>query len=500
LSIVKQLAGQTATYGISSILGRLLNYLLVPLYTRVFHTGEYGVVTLLYAYVSFVNIIFIYGIDTAYFRFFQSEKGDSKVYSTGLTSIVISSLVLGLGIVLFSQPIAHAITSDTQDVSHLPAYLCWFAGVLACDAISAMPFARLRQENKARRFAFLRLFNILLNVGLNLFFLVLCPMLTKSGQFSSIISFIYDPSIGVGYVFISNFISSLFTLILLFPELSGFRLRIDAELWKRMMRYSFPLLIGGFAGMINETFDRVLIPILIPDKATAMAQVGIYSACYKLSILMTLFIQTFRYAAEPFFFSHASKENAPKIYAMVMNWFIIVCSVIFLGIMLYMDLVKYFIGPEFRSGLKVVPVLLLANLCLGAYWILSIWFKVTGKTRWGAGFTIFGAIITLLFNFWLIPIMGYMGAAWTTLFCYASIMIVAYLVGQRNYPVPYNLRIFFISILSALLLWWISELLAAYFNYELYLKLVINSFLFLGFLASAWLTGRRKNGYLRESF
>ena len=495
MSSYKQLVGQTAIYGLSSIVGRLLNVLLVPLYTRVFEVGEYGVVTQLYAYVAFFNILFTYGLGTAFFRFFQSEKGNEKVYSTSIISILVSSAGLALLIIIFSDAIASLILSGISSGSY---YIKIFAGILATDAITAIPFAKLRQENKAKRFAFLRLVNIGIYIGLNLFFLVVCPALLKNGSYSWLKT-IYDPSIGVGYIFISNLLASGITMLMLFPEIFKVSLKFDSILWKRMIIYAFPLMIVGFSGMINETFDRVLIPILITNKSEAMMQLGIYGACYKLSIIMTLFIQTFNYAAEPFFFNHSTKENPQRVYAQVMNYFVIICAFIFLGVMLYIDIVKHFIGPDYRSGLGVVPILLMANLCLGVYYNLSIWYKLTTKTRLGAWVAVFGAVVTLIFNFWLIPIMGYMGAAWATLICYASMMILSYYVGQKHYPVAYDVRSFFYYISLALLLW----VLSIYIRHQLVLSdkmiLSINTLLLILFVVIVWTSESRKNTYLRRS-
>jgi O-antigen/teichoic acid export membrane protein len=496
LSSIKKLAGQTATYGLSSILGRLLNYLLVPIYTRVFHAGEYGVVTELYALVSFFNIIFTYGMETAYFRFFQSENGNRKVYSTALISILASSFLFTLSIVLFSSDISAWMNASEHSTKMLPGYISMFAVILGCDAIANIPFAKLRQENKAKRFVFLKLLWIFTNIGLNLFFLVLCPKLLN-GQFHDFINMVYNPSIGIGYVFISNLVASVMILILLSPELFSIQYEFDSRLWRIMLIYSLPLMVAGFAGMINETFDRILLPRLVADKSTALIQNGIYGACYKLSILMTLFTQTFRYAAEPFFFSHSSKENAKEVYARVMHYYVIACSFIFLAIMMYIDVVKHMIGEEYRSGIKIVPVLLMANLCIGVYYNLSIWYRLTGQTKWGAWIAITGAILTLVFNFWLIPIIGYMGAAWTTLICYAAMMIISYIGGQKYYHVNYNIGSFVFYVSSSLLFYFFSEYIRKYFLVSEKPMLAINSVLLIIFMFIAFIKERNKISYLR---
>ena len=474
----------------------MLNYLLVPLYTRVFLTGEYGIVTVLYAFVSFLNILFTYGLETAFFRYAEKEKGNPRVYSTSLVSIVVSSISLSLIIILFSSPIASWMNHGEGQARMLPQYISWFAMILGLDAISAIPFARLRQENKAIRFASIKLVWIGVNVGLNIFFLLVCPRL-KDGAFNGLISHIYDPSIGIGYVFISNLAASAIVLVCLAPEIFKTSFAVDAALWKSMIVYALPLMVAGFAGMINETFDRIMLPWLLPDKSTALSQLGIYSACYKLSILMSLFIQTFRYAAEPFFFSQASSDKAQQTYARVMHYFVLMCSFIFLAIMLYMDIVKIFIGKEYREGLGVVPILLMANLCLGVFYNLSIWYKLTHQTKWGAWLSVIGAAITLVLNFALIPIMGYMGSAWATLICYAAMMVISYVVGQKYYPVNYNIGSFFFFIASALVFYFISEEVRVYFTPGKTSMLLINTLFLLLFLATAYFYERRKNSYIR---
>ena len=500
MSIYKKLAGQTAIYGLSSILGRLLNYLLVPIYTRVFEAGEYGVVTQLYSFIALMTVIFTYGLDISFFRYFQSEKGNPKVYSTSLISIIVSSLLFGGLIILFAPQLAGLI-GDADTVARAgqsrTLYISLFAGVLAFDAISAIPFAMLRQENRAKRFVFIRLVSICVNVGLNVFFLLICPWILKSNP-DSFIASIYYPDFGVGYVFVINALSSFVVVIMLLPEILKMDWSFDTKLWKGMMMYSFPLMIAGLAGMINETFDRVLIPYLTEDKTSAMAQLGIYGACYKLSILMTLFIQTFRYAAEPFFFSHSTKENPQKTYADVMHYFVIVCAFIFLGIMLFMDIIKVFIGEKYRSGLPVVPILLMANLCLGVFYNLSIWYKLTSKTRWGAILSLIGAAITLIFNFALIPSMGYMGAAWTTLICYGLMMIISYFLGQKVYPVPYRIGPFFYFIGLSIILWLAGDFIHSAIHPGKVFSIVINCVILFIFIILAYLQVRNKNGYLRK--
>lgn len=465
---IKQLAGQTAVYGLSSIIGRLLNYLLVPLYTNIFSTGEYGVVTELYAYLSFLIIVLTYGMETGFFRFWESEKGNLKVYSTSLISLFVSSFVFIVLVIVFSKPIASVLEYNNHS-----EYVIWLGIIIGFDALTAIPFAYLRQQNKALKFALIKLINIIIFIGLNLFFLLLCPLLIKNGI--KIPNWIYSSEVGVGYIFISNMFASVITLILLIPTMK-IKFSFDAVIWKKMLLYSLPLLIAGLAGMVNETFDRAMLKRLLTDTSTAMEQLGIYGANYKVSILMTLFIQTFRYAAEPFFFSQAKEKNAKELYAQVMKYFIIFGLIIFLGVLLYLDIIKYFIGENFRSGLKVVPILLLANLFLGIFFNLSIWYKLTNKTSWGALLAIFGAVITISFNLWLIPIMGYMGAAWATLICYFAMMVASFLLGNMFYKVKYPLLRIGIYFLAAFAIYAVSLIVKIDSSS---ISLLFNSFLFV---------------------
>lgn len=432
---LKRLAGQTAVYGLSSIVGRLLNYLLVPLYTHVFLTSQYGVVTIMYSYVAFLIVILTYGMETAFFRFSEARPGEKQVvFGTSLLSVLFTSLLFVLATTFFRQPIAGALRFPDH-----PEYILWFGLILGMDALSAIPFARLRSENKAFRFAGIKLVNIGVNIGFNLFFLLLCPWLLEGGpeMLKGPVSAVYNPSIGVGYVFISNLIASGVTLLLLLPVMFRARPVFSPALWRQMLIYALPLLVAGLAGVVNESLDKLLLNHLLPSE-TAMSQVGIYGACYKISIMMTIFIQAFRFAAEPFFFSQASRKDARQMYARIMKYFVLACLLIFLGIMLFMDIVQYFVGPAYREGLGVVPILLLANMFLGIYFNLSIWYKLDGQTRFGAWFALAGAVLTIVLNIWWIPLIGYHGSAWATLACYVFMAALSFGFGQKHFPIPYE--------------------------------------------------------------
>lgn len=431
---LKSLAKQTVIYGIPSIVGRFLNFLLVPLYTYNFAADQYGIVTELYAYVALLLVILTYGMETTFFRFMQKYKDDRTVFSTSVWSLSVTTAIF-LGLVLvFQTPISQSL--GYPDASQ---YIVWFGIILATDTLSAIPFCLLREQNKAMRFALLKSLNIALNIALNLFFIVLCPHILESHP-DSWLQTVYDPSVGVGYIFISNLIASIFTFLCLIPEWRFLRFRFNPVIWKEMMVYTLPIMVWGLAGIINGTLDRILLKYLSPDPSTAMTQLGIYGACYKLSIIMTLFVQAFRFAAEPFFFKQMDQKDAPETYAKVMNYFVITCGFIYLACVLFLDQIIYFIGPEYRTGADVVPILLMANLFLGVFFNLSVWYKICDKTQIGMYISLIGATLTIVMNVFLIPRFGYHGAAWTVFLCYFTLSVISYFWGQKYYPVPYNLK------------------------------------------------------------
>ncbi len=450
---LKALVGQTAVYGLSSIVGKLLNYLLVPLYTRIFAPEEYGVVTELYAYVVFLMIVLTYGMETAFFRFSDTREKMKTAYNAAMIPLLATSSLFAAAVLLFDTQIAAAL-----GYSGNAEYIRWFAIIIAVDALVAVPFARLRRQNKALKFAIFRLINIGVNIGLNLFFLVLCPYLLRVNP-DSVLSIIYSPSIGVGYIFISNLIASLLTLVLFLPDILKIELKIDKKTTRAMLIYGIPLLVSGLAGSVNEVLDRVLLKHFLPETSNTMEQIGIYGANYKVAILMTLFIQTFRYAAEPFFFAHYKNKKSLGMYADVMKYFIIFGLFIFIGIMLYIDVIKHFIDARYHSGIGIVPVLLMANLFLGIIFNLSIWYKLTSKTKFAILISGFGALITIILNVIFIPIIGYWASAWATFVCYFSMMILSFFIGRKHLLVPYNLKAIIIYISLAMSIFGISLLI-----------------------------------------
>lgn len=475
LNPFRKLIGDTAIYGISSIVGRFLNWWLVPYYMVKFAPAEYGIVANLYAYVAFFLVILTYGMETGYFRFASKSTEPEKVYSTSQGMLLFTSFFFLLLVFIFRNDFAALIGYPEN-----PEYIWLLAVVVAIDAFTSIPFAKLRLESRPIKFAFIKIVNIVLNIGFNLFFLSLCPLIMRHFP-DSPIKLIYSPDIGVGYIFIANLLASLSTLVLLYKEIFSMRFDLDKALLKQMLGYSFPILVIGIAGMVNQNIDKILIPFLIPENQNPMFQVGIYGANYKLAVLMNMFIQAFRYAFEPFFFSRSSSTatDDPKLYATVMKYFMIFGMLIFLGMTLYIDAFKLIVPMEYREGLKIVPIILLANLFFGIFFSLSIWFKLKDMTRYGAYIALIGAAITLSMNIVLIPVMGYMGSAISVLVCFFVMMVITYLWGQKHYFVPYDLKrigTYFIMGLSLFLISLFTRALSPLISYS------INTLLFAAFL------------------
>lgn len=452
MSVLKKLAGQTAIYGLSSILGRLLNYLLVPLYVSLFSKSEYGLVTEFYAYVAFFLVLLTFGLETTFFRFVNRSENPEKTFNQIFSLTLIINGVFLLFAVLFSQGIANLVM--------FPQYqnlIIWMAFILVFDATSSIVLAKLRQENKAMKFALIQLSSIGLNILLNLVFILYAKREVDAGNADGFAGWIYSPVLGVGYIFLANLISSAARPLMLYKEINAFRFTFDKQAFRTIILFATPLAIAGFAGIVNETFDRAMLKYILvfqgADLTYAMEQVGIYGANYKLSILITLFIQAFRYAAEPFFFAQEKNEQRGKVYSRVMTWFVITVSFMFLAISLGLDMVKWFIPNEsYWEGLKIVPVLLLANVFLGIYYNQSIWYKLADKPKFGAYISIGGATLTVILNFVLIPFLGYVGSAWATLLVYFGMSMTSWFLGQKYYPIKYNLRKVLLYLMSSVVL------------------------------------------------
>lgn len=491
---IKKLAGQTAIYGLSSIVGRFLNYLLTPLWTGAFLVSQFGIITEMYAYVAFLVVLLTYGMETTYFRFStKDEFEEQNVFKTILISLFSTSGIFILLAILFAQDIAEWLMYPNHS-----EYVVWFAVIVGLDAITSILQAQLRKNNKALKFAVVNLGNVAINIAINVFFIAYCKNLYDSGETNYIIETCYNPEIGVGYVFIANLIASVFKIIVLIPEIVKAKYgEFKAQYLKPFIKYAIPLLFVGMAGIINETLDRILLKRLLVDDLgleETMKQIGIYGAVYKLSILITLFIQAYRYAAEPFFFSKEKESGSKTLYAKIMTYFVIVVISIFLFVMSYIDLLKYFINnEELWVGLYIAPILLAANVCLGIYYNLSIWYKLSQKTNYGAFISIAGAIITVALNLILIPSLGYEGAAWTTLICYLFMIIVSYIYGQKHYPIPYELKKIGGYFVLGATLFLTSQVLIN--SLEAFAKYSINSLLLVSFLAIAYYFEKPKKEY-----
>ena len=434
---IRNLAGQTFWYGISTVFARFLNYLLTPYLTKVLLQSEYGEMSLVYAAIAFISVIFMHGLETAYFRFSTSKAEEQKVFNTASTSLLFSTALLFSLLLIFRQEIATLVS-----IKEHPEYITWSAYIIALDALTSLAFAKLRFQERPIKYAFVRMVSIIINILAVFFFLSLCPRLQLKYP-HSILLFVYNNKIGFGYVIIANIIQSAICLVLLYKEFFSFQIKFDTGLWKKIILYSMPLIIVGLCNVINENADRIMLGWwgTGTDLLSIKAGVGTYSACSKLAGLITIAIQAFRLGAEPFFFKVAAGENPQKLYSKVMNVFVIAMCAMFLIVSLNLDIWKLFIqNPLMWAGLKVVPILLFANIFLGIYYNLSIWFNLKNRTIVGAVITFTGALITVGINYLFIPRYGYIACAWATFFCYGSMVLLTYFWGQKVYPISYPIK------------------------------------------------------------
>lgn len=451
---MKRLAKDTAVYGLSSILGRMLNWLLVPMYSRVLAgTGEFGVMTNLYGWTALLLVLLTYGMETGFFRFINKKeiKNPMQVYSTTLISVGFTSVLFTIAGLIFLLPVSNAL-----GYAEHPEYVAMLILIVSLDAFTAIPFAYLRYANRPIKFASVRLLIIFLNIALNIFLLVVCPWIYTN--YPTLISWFYIPDYGVGYVFIANLIGSVLCLLLLVKELRGFTYSFNASLLKKMLRYSLPILILGLAGVFNQTADKILFPFLFEDKVYATEQLGIYGACFKIAVIMVMFTQAFRFAYEPFIFAKNKNEDNRKAYAEAMKYFIIFSLLIFLGVMFYLDILKYFVAPDYYPGLKVVPIVMLGELFFGIYFNLSLWYKLSDQTQWGAYFSTLGCVVTVCIILFFAPLYGFMACAWASFACNLLMMVISYLVGQKKFPIKYDLRSAFIYFVAAGILYAVGML------------------------------------------
>lgn len=443
---IKKLAKETALYSISSIAGKFMNWMMVPLYTYVLaDSADYGIVTNLYSWTAVLLVILTYGMETGFLRFVNSHENENDtVYSTTLISLGISSITFAILIFILKQPVANMLGYATH-----AEFIALLGCVVAMDAFCSIPLVYLRYKGRSIRFVVVNMLGILIKIVLNLFFLVVCPWLQKSAP--ELISWFYKPDYGVGYVFIANFISTALICLILFQDIFVVAFRFNATLLKQMLKYSLPLILLGIAGIMNQTFDKILFPFLIPGEA-GRAELGIYGATSKVAMVIMMFSQAFFYAYEPYIFAKKRDKSSMEAYADSMKFYIIVALMVFLGMVLYMDILKYIIREDYWDGLNVVPIVMISYLFQGIYFNLSIWYKLTDKTYYGAWFSILGAIIIVFGNVVLVPLYSYHGAAWAAVLCYLCIMLLSYFSGQKMMPVNYDLKsIGFYSLLTIIL-------------------------------------------------
>ena len=432
---MKSLAKDTAVYGLSSIVGRFLNWCLVPMYVRTLSEIDYGVYSNVYGYTALFLILLTYGMETGFFRFINKEgENPAVVYSTtllsiGRTSIFFMALCLFLA---YFTPLAEILGYGNHR-----EYISIMTIVVALDAFASIPFAYLRYKNKSKTFAGIKLFNIFITIILNIFFLVLCPIIYKWNPSS--ISWFYNPDYGVGYVFVANLIGTIIVLLMLVPYMRGFKYISDKKLLSEMLKYSFPLLILGIAGVLNQSVDKILYPFLFEDKQEAFRQLGIYGACFRMAVVMAMFTQAFRFAYEPFVFSKKGKDK-DKSYPDAMKYFIIFSLIIFLGVSFYLDVLKYFLTETYFEGLPVVPIVMMGYVFFGIYFNLSFWYKLIDKTHYGAVFSIVGCVLTVAINVIFVPLYGYMASAWASFICNFIMMVLSYYFGQKYHPINYDMK------------------------------------------------------------
>ncbi|OOV28724.1 polysaccharide biosynthesis protein [Flavobacterium sp. LM5] len=433
MGLYKTLFKQTAIYGLATVLPRMLSFLLVRLYTGILPTAEYGEVSIVLSWMVFFNVILSYGMETAFFRFYSAETDKENVIATSTISIFWSSILFLFGALIFRNTLASWAHVDVQ-------YITFTIWILVLDALVIIPFSKLRANKRPMIYAIIKIGNVVVNLALNLYFLLVLPKIYADSP-DSFLGNMYIDNFEIGYIFVSNLLASLLTFVVLSPNYVSLKRNFDAVLWKKMMRYGLPILIAGIAFAVNEHFDKILLGYWLPDNI-AKSEVGAYSACYKLGLFMVLFATAFRLGIEPFFFSHASNENAPQTYAMITKYFVIFGALILLGVIVFADILKLLLldNESYWEAMKVVPLIILANFFLGIYNNLSVWYKLTDKTIIGAYISIVGALLTLLLNYILIPTFSYYGSAIATISAYGSMMLISYILGKKHYPIPYDME------------------------------------------------------------
>ncbi|MDR0419751.1 MAG: polysaccharide biosynthesis C-terminal domain-containing protein [Prevotellaceae bacterium] len=482
---LKQLAGDTAIYGFSTIVARLINYLLVAYHTRVLDPAQYGIFTELYGHITFFLVILTYGMETGFFRFSSKpNQNPSVVYTTSLISLFSTSLLFFLMISVGIKSVSGWIGYPNN-----PLYVLQLAAVVAIDAFTAIPFARLRLLRKARIFALFKLLNVIFYVLISVLFFTFLPSYFAVNPTSFWLKF-FSSTVDVGYIFTANLLSSIFTLILLLPTIFNVKISFSGALLKKMLVYSLPLLVAGLPGIANDYIDRILFRHLYPIPELALQELGVYGANVKLAVLMIIFVQMFRYAAEPFFFSQLKNEDSRIIFADVMKYFVITAMLIFLFVVLYVDIFALFMGKEFRTGIGIIPIMLIANVLLGISFNLSMWYKLSEKTNYAVYITFPGMIVTVLINILFIPRYGYYAAAWAHFFSYLFMVILSYVLGQKYYPIRYDLKSIGLYILLGIVIYAIFMVTNNFLNFTLVFKFIFATCL----LACYFLVACKKDG------
>lgn len=472
---IKSLAKDTAIYGVSSILGRFLNWCLVPIHVYVFTNPiEYGKVGQLYGFIALFMVILTYGMETGFFRFMNKDKENPQsVYSTSLISLAFTSFLFIIICFIFINPISEWMKYPDHNDHILMMVL-----VVTLDAFMTIPFAKLRYDKRPIRFATIRLAFIFSNIFFNLFFLILCPWIYKSNP--ELINWFFSPDYGIGYIFLANLLSTILSLVMLLPTMLGFKYTFDSRLLRKMLKYSYPLLILGIAGIVSHAVVPLTYPYIFDTAEEAQANIGIYTACIKITLVIAMFTQAFRYAYEPFVFAKGQGKDDKNTYSVAMKYFIIFALLLFLAVIYYMDIIKNFVSPNYFIGLSIVPIAMLGEICFGIYFNLSIWYKLTDKTQYGATLSILGCVMSLAINIALVPVFGFIASAWAILISNLMITIISYILGQKHYPINYDIKnILFYSI--ATLTFYFAGTIIGIDN--LYLRLAYRTVLLLIFTA-----------------
>jgi O-antigen/teichoic acid export membrane protein len=491
LSTLKKFAGQTLIYGLSTIIARLFNFILTPIFVKTYPTAIYGIFTTVYAWAAILNAIIAFGMETTFFRYLQKNENDKeKVYNNTFIVILFMVVLFVSSTILFTKSIATWILPG-ESLADTTKYIQYFIFILSADALAVIPFAKIRADGKPLRFGIIKMINIFFVVGFSLLFIIAIPIMLKNNWWGSEwIGTWYKPG-WIGYIFIANLIASIVTLLVLLPEILQIRFQFDKKLIANMFWYSFPILIANISFIINENLDKIFLSKLLPEDISKVA-IGTYGAVQKIAIFLSIFVQAFRLGAEPFFFSHAKNPNSGKTYAVIMDYFIIFMALVMVGLVANIDILKYFIKggdpveqAKYWSGLPVVPILLMGYVFLGIYMNLSIWYKLSDQTRYGLYISVAGAMITIVLNFIFIPYYSFFASAWITLFVYFSMAALSYLWGRKHYPIPYHVSKNIFYILAAAGISWISF---SIFNHNL----IIGNALFILFITTTYWIERKQ--------